>query len=68
MQPEPGSRIIRTACPAHNCGGRCLLQAHVADGRIVRLETDDRPEDPSSPEIRPAPACAVLAAGSTMLT
>jgi anaerobic dimethyl sulfoxide reductase subunit A len=43
----------RTACPAHNCGGRCLLKAHVAEGRIVRLETDDRPEDPvARPQLR----------------
>jgi len=48
--------VIRTGCPAHNCGGRCLLRAHVTDGRIVRLETDDRPEDPvASPQLR---ACA----------
>jgi len=36
---------IRTSCPAHNCGGRCLLVAVVEDGRIVRLEADDRVED-----------------------
>ena len=28
--------VRRVGCPAHNCGGRCLLKAHVADGRIVR--------------------------------
>ncbi len=36
---------IRTSCPAHNCGGRCLLVATVEDGRITRLGTDDRTED-----------------------
>lgn len=36
---------IRTSCPAHNCGGRCLLVAVVEDGRIVRLEADDRETD-----------------------
>jgi len=45
--------VIRTGCPAHNCGGRCLLRAHVQGGRIIRLETDDRPEDPiASPQLR----------------
>ena len=37
-------RIVRLGCPAHNCGGRCLLIAHIQDGKIVRLETDDRPD------------------------
>jgi DmsA/YnfE family anaerobic dimethyl sulfoxide reductase A subunit len=36
---------VRTCCPAHNCGGRCLLVAVVTDGRIVRLEADDRTDD-----------------------
>jgi len=37
---------IRTACPAHNCGGRCLLVAHIKDGRVIKLDTDDRTHDP----------------------
>ena len=43
---------IRVGCPAHNCGGRCLLIAHIQGGRIVRLETDDRPDTISSPQLR----------------
>ena len=43
---------IRVGCPAHNCGGRCLLIAHVRDGRIVRLETDDRPDTVAAPQLR----------------
>lgn len=31
--------IIPTGC-CHDCGGRCVLKAHVRDGRIIRLETD----------------------------
>jgi anaerobic dimethyl sulfoxide reductase subunit A len=38
-------QIVRTSCPAHNCGGRCLLVAHIQDGRIVRLDSDDRTYD-----------------------
>jgi anaerobic dimethyl sulfoxide reductase subunit A len=38
-------QIIRTCCPAHNCGGRCLLVAHIEDGRITRLEPDDQVND-----------------------
>lgn len=49
----PGERLVRVGCPAHNCGGRCLLVAHVKDGRIVRLEGDDRPDDtPADPQLR----------------
>lgn len=31
---------VLTSC-SHDCGGRCVLKAHVAGGRIVRIETDD---------------------------
>jgi anaerobic dimethyl sulfoxide reductase subunit A len=43
---------IRVGCPAHNCGGRCLLIAHVRDGRITGLETDDRPDTVAAPQLR----------------
>lgn len=53
MSERPDTTIVRTGCPAHNCGGRCLLRAHVQDGRIVRVETDDRPEDAvTHPQLR----------------
>ncbi len=49
----PGVRIVRTGCPSHNCGGRCLLTVHVRDGAIVRIESDVRPEDTfESPQLR----------------
>ena len=38
-------KIVRTSCPAHNCGGRCLLVAHIRDGKIIRLDSDDRQYD-----------------------
>jgi anaerobic dimethyl sulfoxide reductase subunit A len=46
-----GERIIPTAC-GHNCGGRCVLKAHVKDGRIVRITTDTEPDEPDAPQLR----------------
>ena len=33
-------KIIKTGC-CHDCGGRCVLKAHVKDGKILRFETDN---------------------------
>ncbi|MGB8981633.1 MAG: DMSO/selenate family reductase complex A subunit [Anaerolineales bacterium] len=49
---QPSEKRIRVGCPAHNCGGRCLLYAHVCMGRITRLETDDRPDSVAAPQLR----------------
>jgi anaerobic dimethyl sulfoxide reductase subunit A len=32
--------IVPTGC-CHDCGGRCVLKAHVKDGEIIRFETDN---------------------------
>lgn len=47
-------KMIRTGCPSHNCGGRCLLKVFVQNGRIVRIEGDDRLTDGiEAPQLRP---------------
>ena len=38
---RPGETIVTSTC-GHNCGGRCVVNAHVVDGRIVRISTDPR--------------------------
>jgi anaerobic dimethyl sulfoxide reductase subunit A len=46
----------RTAICWHNCGGRCLLQAYVVDGTVVRCKTDDtHPDSPDFPQQRACP-------------
>jgi molybdopterin guanine dinucleotide-containing S/N-oxide reductase-like protein len=44
MPNEDGVTIVPTGC-CHDCGGRCVLKAHVKDGKIIRFETDNG-EDP----------------------
>ncbi len=52
LEPD-GTVIVRAGCPAHNCGGRCVLKLFVKDNEIVRIETDDRPgDDISDPQLR----------------
>ncbi len=41
---ETGTRLFWNLCNV-NCGGLCLLRAHVRDGEIVRIETDNLGDD-----------------------
>ncbi len=51
---EENLRMVRTGCPSHNCGGRCLLKVYVRNNRIVRIEGDDRSYDGlDNPQLRP---------------
>jgi anaerobic dimethyl sulfoxide reductase subunit A len=55
-RPEggPGETVVTSTC-GHNCGGRCVVNAHVIDDRIVKISTDQRRWNPEHP---PLPACA----------
>jgi len=50
---KPGETVVTSTC-GHNCGGRCVVNAHVSDGRIVKISTDPRRW---TPEIPPLHAC-----------
>lgn len=65
---KTGLRVVETAAHAagegkwvsaacwHNCGGRCLIKAHVQDGVVTRVKTDDTHEDtPDHPQQRGCP-------------
>ncbi|MBT9776400.1 molybdopterin-dependent oxidoreductase [Clostridium sp. MCC353] len=41
MDCKDGTRIIPTT-GRNNCGGRCVILAHVRDGKIVKLTTDTK--------------------------
>jgi anaerobic dimethyl sulfoxide reductase subunit A len=42
----------------HNCGGRCVIRAHVRDNRIVRISTeDDIPDTEQIPQLRGCLRC-----------
>ena len=49
-----GETVVTSTC-GHNCGGRCVVNAHVVEGRITRISTDARPWELDHP---PLPACA----------
>ncbi|MBM4761226.1 molybdopterin-dependent oxidoreductase [Bacillus sp. B15-48] len=50
---ETGEEMVIPTCGTTNCGGRCLVKAHVKDGTIVRISTDDAKEDTlTCPQIR----------------
>jgi anaerobic dimethyl sulfoxide reductase subunit A len=51
---KPGETVVTSTC-GHNCGGRCVVNAHVRDGRIVHISTDARRWNADHP---PLPACA----------
>src|SRR4030095_14119440 len=53
LAPRAGESIVTSTC-GHNCGGRCVVNAHVIDGRIVKISTDPRKW---TPELPPLHAC-----------
>jgi anaerobic dimethyl sulfoxide reductase subunit A len=54
VEPKPGETVVTSTC-GHNCGGRCVVNAHVVDGRIARISSDPRKWEPDLP---PLQACA----------
>ncbi|MGN0298632.1 MAG: DMSO/selenate family reductase complex A subunit [Lachnospiraceae bacterium] len=49
------NELVIPTCGRNNCGGRCLLYAHVSDGKIIKMTTDTSPGTPTDP---PLTACA----------
>jgi anaerobic dimethyl sulfoxide reductase subunit A len=53
VAPRPGETVVTSTC-GHNCGGRCVVNAHVVDGRIERISSTR----PSGSRAAPLQACA----------
>ena len=53
----PVKETIHYGNSANNCGGSCLIQAHVANGRITRFTTDERPDSPDDYQLRGCCKC-----------
>ena len=49
-----GETVVTSTC-GHNCGGRCVVNAHVVNDRIVKISTDPARWQP---ELPPLHACA----------
>jgi anaerobic dimethyl sulfoxide reductase subunit A len=53
LTARPGEEIVTSTC-GHNCGGRCVVNAHVRHGHIVKISTDP---GQWTPELPPLHAC-----------
>ncbi|AGK56048.1 DMSO/selenate family reductase complex A subunit [Bacillus sp. 1NLA3E] len=50
---EDDTEVIVSTCNVNNCGGRCIIKAHVKDGVVVRVSTDtSKADDLSAPPLR----------------
>lgn len=48
---EKNIRIVPTA-GTNNCGGRCVIKAHVKDNAIIKISTDSEPDNTNTPQVR----------------
>ena len=53
-ESTPNEAVFTSTC-AHNCGGRCVVNAHVADGVITQISTQ---HGKWNHELPPLQACA----------
>src|SRR5260370_7643558 len=49
-----GETVVTSTC-GHNCGGRCVVNAHVVDDRIVKISTDPARWHPPLPPPHASP-------------
>ena len=49
--PSSGTKTVAVVCN-NNCGGRCQLKAHIENGVITRISTDDSPDTHGRHQLR----------------
>lgn len=49
---EESLEVITSTCSINNCGGRCVIKAHVKDGVVVRVSTDTHEDSVETPQMR----------------
>jgi len=54
-RPDRAGETVVTSTCGHNCGGRCVVNAHVVEGRITKISTDPARWQPELPALH---ACA----------
>ena len=52
LAPDSSETTVATVLCNNDCGGRCHLKAHVKDGKVLRISTDDAPDSPQRPQLR----------------
>lgn len=61
LTPPAITEKIVTGSAPHNCGGRCITKAYIAEvggqNKIKRIVTDERPDDELNPQLRACVRC-----------
>lgn len=53
---ENGEKIVPSS-GSHNCGGRCVVNAHVKENVVQRISTDTEQDTEKSPQLRACQRC-----------
>ncbi|MGI6450970.1 MAG: DMSO/selenate family reductase complex A subunit [Desulfitobacteriia bacterium] len=54
---DSGEEKIVSLAGSHNCGGRCVVKAHVKDNIVVRITSDNEADDDKFPQLRGCLRC-----------
>lgn len=52
LAAKKADELVLTTCSTVNCGGRCLIKAHINNGVVTRLTTDTKADTFELPQLR----------------